>query len=89
MAPDPYLLLLSPLPVCRRRSEVLRLVLVRVGSRVRRGVVQHRLERLDVEDGVSQDLHLGQALVRNRRRLLPEDLESLVNLDLAVIASTF
>ena len=43
-------------------------------------VVEHALERLDVADGVAQDLYLGKPLVRHLRSLLPQDLESLIHL---------
>ena len=38
------------------------------------------LEGLDVGNGVAQDLNLWQSLVPGMGRLLPEDLESLVDL---------
>ena len=43
-------------------------------------VVEHALERLDVADGVAQDLYLGKPLVRHLRSLLSQDLERLVHL---------
>ena len=43
-------------------------------------LVQKGLQGLDVADGVPQDLHLGQALVRDLGSLLAKDLEGLVHL---------
>ena len=50
------------------------------GVRGALGVVEHALERLDVADGVAQDLHLGKPLVRHLGGLLPQNLERLVHL---------
>lgn len=41
---------------------------------------QQRLQRLDVADGVTQDLHLGQPLVGVRRRAALQGLEGVVDL---------
>lgn len=41
---------------------------------------QQRLQRLDVADGVAQDLHFGQPLVGVGRRAALQGLEGVVNL---------